>query len=71
MLNRTALASYHSCYETLCLSFLCLYLFSLFGLGLLNILLSGKTRRKGGLASWQMELRLGERKIINCISTEC
>lgn len=60
-LNRTAVASYHSSYDPSCLSFLCQCLFGLFGSGFLNILFSGKTRRKGGLASWQMRQSLRER----------
>lgn len=57
-LSRTAVASLHTCYDPECLSFLCL---GLFGLGYLNSVFIGKTRRKGGLASWQIKLKT-ERK---------
>lgn len=55
-LSGTAVASHRSCYDPERLSFLCGCLFGLFGLGFLNTLFVGKTRRKGGLASWQLRL---------------
>jgi len=60
--SRAAVASHHSCYDPTRLSFLCQCLFGLFGLRFLNTLFIGKTRRKGGLASWQMRLSLRERE---------